>query len=289
MNILIIQENGRHDENKKFRECFSLKRGLEKNGVSSDVWGLGHENFKYSFKEFSKNYDVFFILENYEHGNWIPDLSDEKKLKIFWSIDSHCNLDAHLRLVKKHKVDLILNSIESHQKFFENYRTLYFQNACPSDLVYPIDTIEKNNFMGFCGSPFQYRLNSIELIEKTFNFKIKKDFWVLGENMVKAINSYKIHFNQSDNEDINNRVYETLSTKTLLLTSKNENIDLFFKDMVDVILYENKGEMLEKIKYILENQNMIETISENGYNTVMKNHTFEVRSNQLIDIVKKHI
>ena len=56
MKILLIQENGRHDKNRNFRESLSLKRGFEKLGIESHVWGLGHENFNkiYSY--------IFFTL-----------------------------------------------------------------------------------------------------------------------------------------------------------------------------------------------------------------------------------
>jgi hypothetical protein len=40
MKILLIQENGRHNENRHFRECFCLQRGFEKLGHNVTVWGL---------------------------------------------------------------------------------------------------------------------------------------------------------------------------------------------------------------------------------------------------------
>lgn len=289
MKILIIQENGRHKENREFRECYSLKRSLGIYGVESEIWGLGFDNFNLNFNDLSKNFDVLFILENYDDKSWIPDLSNINKFKVFWSIDSHCNPIGHKSLVDRHKVDLVLNSIESHKKLFKNCYTSYFPNACDTNLVYPIESIEKTTLMGFCGTPFQYRINSMEIIEKKFGLNIKKDFWVLGSDMVKVINGYKIHFNQSENEDINYRVFETLSTKTLLLTSKNENIESFFEDMKDALIYSNEKEMLDKIDFIIKNDDMIPQISKNGYNKIISNHSYDVRAKQLIDILKLYI
>ena len=45
LKILLIQENGRHNENRHFRECFCLRRGFEKLGHHAVVWGLGHDNY----------------------------------------------------------------------------------------------------------------------------------------------------------------------------------------------------------------------------------------------------
>ena len=41
--ILIIQENGRHERNREFRECFCLKRAFNQLGFGCDIWGKGHE------------------------------------------------------------------------------------------------------------------------------------------------------------------------------------------------------------------------------------------------------
>ena len=87
MKILLIQENGRHESNRMFRECFSLQRGFNKLGHESVVWGLNHENFNQhiSFDDF----DLIINLENYG-GDWEPNLSQVKSIKFLWSIDAHC-------------------------------------------------------------------------------------------------------------------------------------------------------------------------------------------------------
>lgn len=289
MKILIIQENGRHLENRNYRECYNFKRSFERLGHVCTIWGLGHYNFSQSFHDFYEDYDVIFILENYEETNWIPDLSSINKFKVFWSIDSHCNPQGNILTAVKNKVDLVLCSIESNQKLFENIRTVYFPNAYPSDLIFPIEGIEKINFIGFCGTPFSYRESLIKFVEENRNIKFKKDSWVLGNEMVKAINTYKIHFNCSDNNDINYRVFETLGTKTCLVTSKNENLDLFFEDMVDLVMYNNKNELVDKIQYLQENENEIKRIAESGYKKVLNNHTYDNRASEFLEIVCKFL
>ena len=73
MKILLIQENGRHDANRNFRECFCLQRGFTKLGVESVVWGLGHDNYN-QIPDFD-SFDLIINLENYSNG-WDPDLSN---------------------------------------------------------------------------------------------------------------------------------------------------------------------------------------------------------------------
>jgi hypothetical protein len=79
--------------------------------------------------------DVIVLLENYEIQGWIPDLSNVNKLKLFWSIDSHCALGSHVMTCQKHKIDIVLNAIESDQKPFQKKsKTYYFPNAYPDDM-----------------------------------------------------------------------------------------------------------------------------------------------------------
>jgi len=289
MKILIIQENARNEENRKFRECHNFKRAFERMGVECDIWGLGHDNFSESFEKYYDSADVIFILENYDSENWIPDLSNRTKLKVFWSIDSHCNPSGNIYTANKHNVDLVLNAIESDKELFPGRHTYYFPNCCPTDIIFPIKDIEKKHFMGFCGTPFQHRVDLMNFIENKLNFEIKKDTYVLGDNMVKSINSYKVHLNYSDNDDINFRVFETLGSKTCLLTSKVENLDKLFVDMEDMVMFSNYDEAIDKIKILLDNPELINKIAESGYNKVINNHTFDVRAKEFINIIEKYI
>ena len=66
MKIVIIQEAGRHEKNKNFRESLNLHRALSRiEGVESKVWGLNYSEFSTPFSEIEKWADVIFIIENY--------------------------------------------------------------------------------------------------------------------------------------------------------------------------------------------------------------------------------
>lgn len=285
MKLLIIQENGRHLENRNYRECFNLQRALHRKNIDVVVWGLGHDNFKQPFNDIIKDIDVIILLENYESNGWLPDLSGIKKLKIFWSIDSHLVLMSHLSTVVKNKMDIVLNSIESHQTYFKQSKTFYFPNAYPSDLIYPKENIEKNIFLGFCGS----LLNRSEILDKLENkFSLKKDIWKLGDEMVKTISGYKIHFNKTLSNDINYRVFETMGCNTLTLTNETENINTFFKDMENIVIYKSENELFEKLNFLSSNDSLISQISNSGFELVKNNHTYDNRVDVLLKIIKDY-
>ena len=286
MKILIIQENGRHLENKEFRECFNLQRALLRKNVDTIVWGLGHDNFNTPFQQIIKDIDVIILLENYESNGWLPDLNNINKLKIFWSIDSHMVLMNHITTVVKNKIDIVLNAIESHQNYFKTSKTFYFPNAYPSDLISPIDGVDKNIFLGFCGS----LLNRSEILDKLENkFRLKKDIWKLGNEMVKTINGYDIHFNKTLSNDINYRIFETMGCNTLILTNSTENINTFFKDMENIVIYNNEIELFEKLNVLSSDNDLIKKISNSGYELVKNNHTYDNRVDVLLKIISDYI
>ena len=286
MKILIIQENGRHLENRGFRECFNLQRALLRKNIDTVVWGLGHDNFNTPFQQIIKDVDVIILLENYDSNGWLPDLSNINKLKIFWSIDSHMVLMNHITTVVKNKIDIVLNAIESHQNYFKTSKTFYFPNAYPSDLISPIDGVDKNIFLGFCGS----LLNRSEILDKLENnFGIKKDIWKLGNEMVKTINGYKIHFNKTLSNDINYRIFETMGCNTLMLTNSTENINTFFNDMENIVIYNNETELFEKLNVLSSDNDLVKKISNSGYELVKNNHTYDNRADVLLKIINDYI
>ena len=286
MKILIIQENGRHLENKEFRECFNLQRALLRKNIDTIVWGLGHDNFNTPFQQIIKDIDVIILLENYESNGWLPDLSNINKLKIFWSIDSHMVLMNHITTVVKNKIDIVLNAIESHQNYFKTSKTFYFPNAYPSDLISPIDGVDKNIFLGFCGS----LLNRSEILDKLENkFGLKKDIWKLGNEMVNTVNGYKIHFNKTLSNDINYRIFETMGCNTLMLTNSTENINTFFNDMENIVIYNNEIELFEKLNILYSDNDLIKKISNSGYELAKNNHTYNNRVDVLLKIISDYI
>lgn len=282
MKILIIQEAGRHKENYEFRESLCFKRAFEKIGVESVVWGLNYPNFNRTFDDISKDCDIVLLIENYT-TNWIPNLSNFKGLKLFWSIDSHCVPSVHTKTCDVNKIDIVLNAIESHSKFFKNQKCYYLPNAYPNELIYPKDDIQKTVNIGFCGN-YVNRANWINTIPG-----LKKDIFVIGDSMVNAINSFKIHFNRNMADDINYRTFETLGCRTLLLTNDTENLSSLFEIGKHLVTYISKEDLLQKVSYYLNNNKEREEIANSGYDHVKNNHTYTHRAERIVEIIKENL
>ena len=174
MRILIIQEKGRHEKNREFREALCLKRGLLRLGHECTVWGLGYDNFAISFDEVSKGYDALLCLENYDTG-WHPNVASFEGIKLFWSIDSHCALAEHIEFSRKNKFNVVLNSTKRYIEYFKEHVEygVWFPNGYPADLIQPSKDVERIYDLGFCGSSIQKRNILLDIVEK--KFPIKRD------------------------------------------------------------------------------------------------------------------
>ena len=275
MKVLLVQENGRHDENRNYRECFSLQRAFIKLNHECDVWGLGHINFEKT--PIWDDYDWIINLENYDSTGWVPDLSQTKKTKKFiWSIDAHCRGEGiYENTFSLGNYDVLLHSTKDYVK--KDYHH-WFPNAFDDSLIDKSEVDIKFD-LGFCGN-YVNRKEILEWLEN--NHGLHLDIFVIGDKMVDAINSYKCHFNMNIANDINYRSFETIGCGTLLITNYNPQYEeLGFVDSENCLIYHDKNSLVEKINYVKEND--ISHIANNGY-VLSRHHTYTRRVESLIEI-----
>ena len=271
MKILLIQENGRHEKNRHFRECFSLQTAFKKLGHEAHVWGLGHDNYEQS-PDYN-SYDLIVNMENYDQTGWVPDLSKYKHPKKFLrNVDAHCvGFDVCRKEFERGQYDLILQATLD----FVDDNSIWLPNAFDEELIYPMEKVDKENYIGFCGSLLNRR-KLLDYLE--YKHGLKKDIWKLGEDMVTCVNSYKIHFNINLANDINYRSFETIGCNTILLTNYNHQYEkLGFVDEENCLIYRSVADLEQKILKYRDDFGKIKQISENGYR-LSKEHTFYERA-----------
>lgn len=289
MDILIIQEAGRNEGNKEFREALSLQRALKYHEQNTDVWGLNYPNFR--DRPFFDNYDIIINLENYDQSEWVPDLHNYKKpFKMLWCIDAHVKgIKSYREVFEEGDYQIIL---QANQPYLDK-DSVWFPNCFDSDLIKPLyeEDEDLNDFanrkkheFGFCGSILNrgYILNYLSQY-----YKMKQDIFVIGKKMVETINSYWLHFNQNIADDVNYRNFETLGCQTALITSYSPQYkELGFKDGENCLIYKDYDELQKKLREFLGNHQYLEYLSINGYKMV-KQHTYNQRALELLRIYKE--
>jgi len=272
--VLLLQENGRHKDNQNYRECFSLQRAFNYNNFDADIWGLGHSN--YSDTPNWELYDLIINLENYDEQNWIPNLEKTKKpIKCLWSIDAHCRGEfIYEQTFNIGKYDYILHSTKD---FVTKPYHIWFPNAYDDDLIKPLN-IEKTIDFGFCGN-YVNRKSILHFLKDNYNLVL--DIFVIGNDMVKAVNSYKCHFNKNIANDINYRSFETIGCGTVLLTNYNpQYIELGFEHGKNCFLYNSIDELIYLIDFIKKSDILT---MKNNIIELAKEHTYKKRVKKLID------
>ena len=278
MKILIIQEASRHTEDIDYRESLSLSRAFKAYNWDVTVWGLNQPTWGDEIN--FNSYDYIFNLENYG-DNWLPDLSNiTKPYKILWSIDAHFRgIQPYEYIFNQGKYNLLLHSTKDYAT---KKHTAWFPNAFCDQKIVNLNLPTKYD-LGFVGN----HANRKSLLDYlTTNFNLKQFIGTRGDEMVRVINELKIHFNKNISNDINYRSFETIGCGTLLLTNYNSQyLELGFKDMENVVFYDDINSLHEKIKLIQTDEKQLKSISEQGY-LLSKKHTYTKRVGSLIKFLQ---
>ena len=155
------------------------------------------------------------------------------------------------------------------------------------------------------------RINYLEEIEKCgFKLKIfgpeewnekilkskylKKHFpvslvWDNDYNL--ALNGAKIalcFFSKLNRDTYTRRVFEITATKTLLLSEYTDEMSSLFESDKEAIYFSSKDEMIEKIKFLLNNDRKCQEISNLGYKKVFANlHSINDRAIELTQFISE--
>ncbi|MDI6810218.1 MAG: glycosyltransferase [archaeon] len=129
------------------------------------------------------------------------------------------------------------------------------------------------------------RMRLLDTLKRKYDVIAVQD--IHYENMAKVYSLSKIGFNKSIRGDLNMRVFEVMSSGTMLLTDKIDNgIEELFINKKHFVTYENEKELDELIQYYLKNEEEREKIAREGQKEVHEKHTYEHRAEQILKTVK---
>lgn len=173
----------------------------------------------------------------------------------------------------------------------KNKRLLPF--GCSTDLHKPMDNNKKYDVIVVGGARHERIIVMNELV-KHFNVGVYGGGWPLhfnaikvnGLEHVKALNSGHIYisFSQTTAGYMNVKVglFEAAACKIALFTEHFDEIDDYFTIGKDIITYKTVTELVEKIKYYLNNRNELEELKNNSYNRFLKDHQWSCRWSTLL-------
>ncbi|MCH8303885.1 MAG: glycosyltransferase [Candidatus Marinimicrobia bacterium] len=213
-------------------------------------------------------------------------LPERLKPSAWWVIDTHLNYEDNLRSVGQ--FDYVFTAQKDGARKFRNDGILsakWLPLACDPNQHQKVKT-EKKYDVVFVGNELgAEREKCLNGIKKHFpNHFIGRKFF---NEMAETFSQGRIVFNRSVKNDVNMRVFEALSTGSLLLTNKlDENGQgELFEEGKHLVNYNGESDLIEKIKYYLEHENEREKIAEAGMDYVHKNHSYQHRMGAILQSV----
>ena len=116
-----------------------------------------------------------------------------------------------------------------------------------------------------------------EMLQEIYNSKISFDCRAKHSFLDKDIGK---------DQTVNMRIFETTAVGSLLLTEKFSNLNKLFEPNKDIVSFTNTTDLIEKIKYYIENHTTRKTISINGKMKCKNKHKLSLRALHFANIVE---
>jgi hypothetical protein len=251
--------------------------------------------------------DEVAIYNPFEKEDFVIAIKRElPQLKIFMYCSDdewRCfNYDRYLALY----VDFFSITAKKHLKLYNKWgfkNVLGTNWACNPNKFYPLD-IKKEYDVTFIGAPYGKRIDYVkEAIANNINIKVFgkgwdkfqeiKPYWggfVSFEDMNKIINQSRINLNfmwsSQGGYQVKGRNFELSGCKIFQLCNYGDELLEYFEPDIDIGIFKDKKDFIEKIKYYLENDYKREQIANNSYKLTMKKHTWDIKFKEIFDFGK---
>ena len=242
----------------------------------------------------------------------IEGLDNLKNLKICCFHKPFNNLDAKIKFVKEGNFSLLLSSTPQTVDFQNrtNIKTVLFPYAC-DHRIFGMKLRKKKKYdIGFSGAlhnSAHYKnveFSSADLRSRA-QYKISKYFsgkkFFNGSDNIRArirsTKSYAAVLEKSKMwlsttgpmHDMSSRYFEVAGSSAICLTNTiPDEYASIFKDGENVIVFnEDCSNVLDKLAAALDDVNRLGEMSRYAQNEIMKNHTYEKRSWELLNLINE--
>lgn len=110
---------------------------------------------------------------------------------------------------------------------------------------------------------------------------------VLGPQYVCKIQSYSVILNIHQNSAYgpNMRTFEVTGSGGVLLTDRAEDINNFFLEGSEILVYDSLEDVVQNIKYLIENPEASYAIASNGQKRCFQKNTYDERAKEILKVV----
>ncbi len=210
-------------------------------------------------------------------------IPDHLRPAAWWAIDTHLNFERCLQKAAQADFTFATQQDGAEQLKKAGIKTaMWLPLACDPE-IHAQQELSKEYDISFVGHILPgERQNLLNLLQEKFpNSFIGQEYY---EKMAAIYSQSKVVFNRSILNDVNMRVFEGLCSGSLVITnnlSSNGQEELF-QDSVHYVVYQNAEELLEKLNYYLEHDDIREQIAQAGRTRVLEAHTYQHRMETIL-------
>jgi len=257
-----------------------IERAIKKAGIDYELYGVIDPN------AISRGLDLYLRID---HGDYKFDIPQDLHPAVFWVIDTHLKKPyKKIRRQLTHYDIVFCAQKEGAERLQKETKVdcQWLPLACDPEIHRKLNLPKKYD-IGFVGRDAQKfaRGKQVELLRKKFpkSFIGQIDFRLMSE----IYSASKIGFNSSIANDINMRIFEIMASGCFLLTNylRNNGLNDLFEDGKQLVTYKNNKELLNLSEYYLRNDSQREQIVQEGYNLVIRQHTYHHRVQAMFNYI----
>jgi spore maturation protein CgeB len=221
--------------------------------------------------------EIIINVEPYENIIAYPG-----KKSCLWEIDNH--IQQGRKIDNYNKVDYVFITQKYYQSLYPEKKTHWLPLAADPEKhrLYPEEPIMYD--VGFLGNDTYPRRK--DLLDKIgAKYKLLRSTSKPGEEYSRMLSRCKILFNCSMENDINMRVFESISIGRLLLTDKVPHQDELLKDGEHYVSFNEWEDLDQKISYYLSHEKEREDIAKTGAEYVHAVHTYKERLETILEVM----
>ncbi len=226
--------------------------------------------------------DLYLWIESV--GGYFPQNLDALPCpKVCYLIDSHLNLTMHLKWASQFDMVFL-----AQREYLDEFRKLgmrahWLPLGCDPEVHAPAG-LPKIHTVGFVGGvqPTSRREALLTQLSSKVPVHYERCFW---DDMARLFSQSLIVFNEAVRNDLNMRVFEVMSTGTMLLTdmARNSGQDELFRDGEDYAVYTDPN-ICDTALFYLDNAELREQIAARGRKLVHNAHTYAHRVDDLLAV-----
>lgn len=157
--------------------------------------------------------------------------------------------------------------------------------ACDTVHFYPEDGVLIKHDACLVGLQYEQRTKLVGGLRRK-NYGVYYDIGKVYDEYRKIYNSSRVALCWSSLLDLPVRVFEAMGMARPLVVNRNiPDLHKLFKENEHFMAFDTVEEGIEKVEYLLSHREYAEEMRFEAYREVMKNHTWDIRVQQMLDFI----